>query len=504
MSCASRIRVTRSCNGSRLPLRPIGAGCAPSDQAWIRFPQRRYAARSASVRDRISLGSPRRIAPMTTLIVNGSERRYDGDPDMPLLWYLRDELGLTGTKFGCGVAACGACTIHLDGTAVRACQTPVCGCRRPDRHDHRGLVAGWRPPGPGGLARPQRVAMRLLPDRADHAGRLAPQGHAEPDGRGHRHRHERQHLPLRHLSAHPRRHQAGGQGSPAMTEHVLDTTGGLANVSRRALLAGVGAGVFVLAVGLPTAVPAPGEEVRRRRHAERLARRSRHLHRDRRGRHRHRDLPSLRDGPGRAHLDRHGGRRRARGRLGAGPRRAGVGRRGTLRQPGHRRLALLASLLHADAPRGRGRAHDAGAGGGRAMGRAGLRGAGGRPCRRARRERAQAWLRRARRKPPRRCPCPTASTVRSSRTPSAFRYIGKDAIGLVDNRDITTGKAIYGIDARAEGMLHAVVARPPVYGGKVASYDAAEALKVPGVVKVVAHRSARRSRPSSSRSAASP
>ena len=62
---------------------------------------------------------------MTTLIVNGTERRYDGDPDMPLPWYLRDELGLTGTKFGCGVAACGACTIHLDGTAVRACQTPV-------------------------------------------------------------------------------------------------------------------------------------------------------------------------------------------------------------------------------------------------------------------------------------------------------------------------------------------------------------------------------------------
>src|SRR5215204_2818507 len=62
---------------------------------------------------------------MTTLIVNGTERRYDGDPDMPLLWYLRDELGLTGTKFGCGVAACGACTVHLDGTAVRACAVPI-------------------------------------------------------------------------------------------------------------------------------------------------------------------------------------------------------------------------------------------------------------------------------------------------------------------------------------------------------------------------------------------
>src|SRR4051812_2941192 len=62
---------------------------------------------------------------MPTLIVNGSEYRYDGDPDMPLLWYLRDELGLTGTKYGCGIAVCGACTIHLGGTAARSCQTPV-------------------------------------------------------------------------------------------------------------------------------------------------------------------------------------------------------------------------------------------------------------------------------------------------------------------------------------------------------------------------------------------
>jgi isoquinoline 1-oxidoreductase alpha subunit len=62
---------------------------------------------------------------MPTLIVNGTQRRYDGDPDMPLLWFLRDELGLTGTKFGCGMALCGACTIHLGGTATRACQTPI-------------------------------------------------------------------------------------------------------------------------------------------------------------------------------------------------------------------------------------------------------------------------------------------------------------------------------------------------------------------------------------------
>jgi isoquinoline 1-oxidoreductase subunit alpha len=62
---------------------------------------------------------------MATLVVNGVERRYDGDPDMPLLWFLRDELGLTGTKFGCGQALCGVCTVHVDGSAVRACQTPL-------------------------------------------------------------------------------------------------------------------------------------------------------------------------------------------------------------------------------------------------------------------------------------------------------------------------------------------------------------------------------------------
>jgi isoquinoline 1-oxidoreductase alpha subunit len=62
---------------------------------------------------------------MTKLRVNGVERTFEGDPAMPLLWYLRDELGLTGTKFGCGIAACGACTIHVDGKAQRACVTPV-------------------------------------------------------------------------------------------------------------------------------------------------------------------------------------------------------------------------------------------------------------------------------------------------------------------------------------------------------------------------------------------
>ena len=62
---------------------------------------------------------------MITLKVNGEVRELDVDPEMPLLWALRDVLGLTGTKFGCGQAQCGACTVHLDGDAVRSCVTPV-------------------------------------------------------------------------------------------------------------------------------------------------------------------------------------------------------------------------------------------------------------------------------------------------------------------------------------------------------------------------------------------
>ena len=62
---------------------------------------------------------------MVKLTVNGTERRYEGDPSMPLLWFLRDEAQLTGTKFGCGMALCGACTVHMDGQAIRSCVTPV-------------------------------------------------------------------------------------------------------------------------------------------------------------------------------------------------------------------------------------------------------------------------------------------------------------------------------------------------------------------------------------------
>jgi nicotinate dehydrogenase subunit A len=62
---------------------------------------------------------------MPTLKVNGKQVNVDVEPDMPLLWVLRDELGLTGTKYGCGIAQCGACTVHINGEAVRSCQRPL-------------------------------------------------------------------------------------------------------------------------------------------------------------------------------------------------------------------------------------------------------------------------------------------------------------------------------------------------------------------------------------------
>ncbi len=65
------------------------------------------------------------MAESITLIINGEEKTIDVEPEMPLLWVLRDELGLMGTKFGCGVAACGACTVHMDGSAVRSCVVPT-------------------------------------------------------------------------------------------------------------------------------------------------------------------------------------------------------------------------------------------------------------------------------------------------------------------------------------------------------------------------------------------
>ncbi len=79
---------------------------------------------------------------MISITVNGRPYQFDGDSAMPLLWYLRDELGLTGTKFGCGVSACGACTVHVDGNAVRSCVTPVSAATAQPVTTLEGLAGG--------------------------------------------------------------------------------------------------------------------------------------------------------------------------------------------------------------------------------------------------------------------------------------------------------------------------------------------------------------------------
>jgi isoquinoline 1-oxidoreductase alpha subunit len=83
---------------------------------------------------------------MPQLRINGMERNIDADPNMPLLWAIRDLLGLTGTKFGCGIAACGACTVHLDGQAIRSCVTTLSDAAGHDVTTIEGLSADGNHP----------------------------------------------------------------------------------------------------------------------------------------------------------------------------------------------------------------------------------------------------------------------------------------------------------------------------------------------------------------------
>jgi isoquinoline 1-oxidoreductase subunit alpha len=148
---------------------------------------------------------------MITMRVNGEEHRFDGDLSMPLLWYLRDELGLTGTKYGCGISQCGACTVHLEGQATRAClatmqdvagKTVVTIEGLSQAGDHP-LQRAWlqhQVPQCGYCQSGQIMQAAAL--LREHCG-----ADRRPDRRGH----GWQHLPLRHLHAHPRCHQDRGR-----------------------------------------------------------------------------------------------------------------------------------------------------------------------------------------------------------------------------------------------------------------------------------------------------
>ena len=127
---------------------------------------------------------------MVKLDVNGHLHEVDVDPDTPLLWVIREWLGMTGTKYGCGIAQCGACTVHLerrgDAVVLDARQRGRAG---DEDHDDRGPVAdGVQHPVQSAWVAARRAAMRLLPVGPDHGGGGAARRQAEADRRGHRRR----------------------------------------------------------------------------------------------------------------------------------------------------------------------------------------------------------------------------------------------------------------------------------------------------------------------------
>jgi hypothetical protein len=137
-----------------------------------------------------------------TLRVNGKDRQLDVDPEMPLLWALRDVLGLTGTKYGCGQALCGACTVHLNGQVIRSCVTPVRRAANAEIVTIEGL-ARREPSAAEGVGGAGGAAVRLLPGRAVDDGRRAPEEAPAAKRRADRSVDGRQSVSVRHVQPNP-------------------------------------------------------------------------------------------------------------------------------------------------------------------------------------------------------------------------------------------------------------------------------------------------------------
>ena len=184
-----------------------------------------------------------------TMTVNGKAQALDVEPDMPLLWALRETLGLTGTKFGCGISACGACTVHLDGRAVRSCTLPISAADGKHVTTIEGLAAD------GTLHKVQQAWIaHQVPQCGycqsghDHGGRRTPRADPEPDRRRDRRRHH-EHLPLRHVRARARGHPSTRPTAKERRHEEMDAG---ARSSARARVAGGG---FLLGVAGFTFAP---------------------------------------------------------------------------------------------------------------------------------------------------------------------------------------------------------------------------------------------------------
>ena len=133
---------------------------------------------------------------MANFKVNGEDKSLDIEPDMPLLWALRDELGMTGTKFGGGIASCGACTVHINGVAVRSCVTPVSAIEGQEVTTIEGLASAAAGSNPSvataTLTDPALTAVQqawLLPIGNDHGGVITARAEPQPQRRRYRQQH---------------------------------------------------------------------------------------------------------------------------------------------------------------------------------------------------------------------------------------------------------------------------------------------------------------------------
>ena len=141
--------------------------------------------------------------------LNGKAITLNADPDMPLLWALREVAGLHGTKYGCGIAQCGACTVHIESQATRSCITPLSAVAGQHVTTIEGICSKAAKAVQAAWVGFAGSAMRILPVRPDHVGNRFARAESEAERRGYRRRDARQHLSLRDLSAYPRRHSCG-------------------------------------------------------------------------------------------------------------------------------------------------------------------------------------------------------------------------------------------------------------------------------------------------------